>query len=99
MDTVRSLTPRKSGRSIDAVIKRLNAAARGWFEYFKHSHFWIFGSLDGWIRSRLRAILLRFEKRKGTGHGYAHRRWPNMFFATHGLFSMTAAHAEAIRPR
>ena len=98
-DTVRSMTPRKAGHSIDAVIKRLNTAVRGWFEYFKHCFARTFGSLDAWIRSRLRALLLRFEKRKGTGHGYAHRRWPNRFFATHGLFSMTAAHAEAIRPR
>lgn len=98
-DRVRSLTPRRAGHSIDTVIKRLNAAVRGWFEYFKHSHVWTFGTLDGWIRSRLRAILLRHTKRHGTGHGTAHRLWPNGFFAKHGLLSMTAVHAEAIQSR
>jgi RNA-directed DNA polymerase len=97
-DSVRELTPRTAGRSIDAVIKRLNAVVSGWFEYFKHSHVWTFEPLDGWIRSRLRAILLRHKKRRGTGHGYANRRWPNSFFAKHGLFSLSAAHAEASRP-
>lgn len=98
-DNVRALTPRMAGRSIDVIIKRLNAVTRGWFEYFKHSYVWTFKLLDGWIRSRLRALLLRYIKRHGTGHGWAHKRWPNRFFATHGLFSMSAAHAEASRSR
>ena len=97
-DRVRLLTPRKLGHSIDIVIKRLNASVRGWFEYFKHSHVWTFERLDGWIRSRLRAALLHWNKRPGTGHGNAHRRWPNRFFAEHGLFSIAAAHAQASRP-
>jgi RNA-directed DNA polymerase len=98
-DTVRSLTPRVSGHGIDTIIKRLNAVLRGWFQYFKHSHVWTFGSLDGWIRSRLRAILLHFDKRRGTGHGHANRRWPNQFFASRGLYSLAAAHEEACRSR
>jgi RNA-directed DNA polymerase len=96
-DRVRSLTPRKAGHSIDTIIKRLNAVLRGWFQYFQHSLSRVFEPLDAWIRSRLRAILLRHHKCKGTGHGLAHRRWPNRFFATHGLYSLATAHAEASR--
>jgi RNA-directed DNA polymerase len=98
-DAVRTLTPRNAGHSIETVIKRLNAALRGWFEYFKHCFVRVFGALDGWVRSRLRAILLRYKKRRGTGHGHAHQQWPNQFFAERGLFSLAAAHAQATRPR
>jgi RNA-directed DNA polymerase len=98
-DKVRSLTPRKAGQGIDTIIAKLNASVRGWFEYFKHSFVWVFQPLDKWIRRRLRAILLRHTKRRGTGRGNAHRRWPNKFFETHELFSMSAARAEVIRPR
>jgi len=64
-------------------------------EYFKHSQRAIFGELDKWLRMRLRSILRHRQKRKGRSRGLDHNRWPNAFFAEQGLFSFTAAYAQA----
>lgn len=93
-DTIRSKTKRTNGKSLEMIIATLNPTIRGWFQYFQHSHWNTFPGLDGWVRARLRAILKK--RRKGRGRAVtrmAHQRWPNAFFAEHGLFSMTTAHA------
>jgi RNA-directed DNA polymerase len=94
-DTIRSKTQRTRGQSLSAIISDLNRTLIGWFEYFKHSHRSTFGPLDGWIRMRLRSILRRRRGKSGRGHGLDHFRWPNVFFAEHGLFFLTTAHASA----
>jgi group II intron reverse transcriptase/maturase len=64
---LKALTPRTLGRSLDDCIRRLNVYMRGWLGYFaicdekQHAHL---GRIDGHIRRRLRAILLRQWKRK-----------------------------------
>jgi RNA-directed DNA polymerase len=98
-DTIRELTPRNSGHSLEDIIARLNATVRGWFGYFKHSHRWVFSSLDGWIRRRLRAILLRRHRTRGIGRGKANIRWPNAYFVALGLFTMATAREAARQPR
>jgi RNA-directed DNA polymerase len=97
-DTIRAKTRRTRGDSLPKIIASLNRTLRGWFEYFKHSERWIFPELDGFIRRRLRALLLKRARRRGTGHGLANRHWPNAFFAQHGLFSLERAHAQACQP-
>ena len=94
-DAIRSKTPRKHGRSLRVIIARVNRTTWGWFEYFKHTSYTsVFRSLDGLIRRRLRRILLkRHRQHDRNGRGMAHYRWPNAYFAEHGLFSMEAAHA------
>jgi len=94
-DSIRAKTRRTSGQSLSVIIGSVNRSLRGWFEYFKHAHRWVFGSLDGWIRMRLRSILRRRMKRRGRGRGADHQRWPNAYFAAQGLFSLKAAHAAA----
>jgi RNA-directed DNA polymerase len=94
-DNVRGLTKRNNGHSLQAIIARLNPVLRGWFEYFKHSHRRTFGSLDGWVRMRLRSILRRRHKKRGVGRGWSNIRWPNAYFAKLGLFTMTTARASA----
>lgn len=94
-DTVRAKTRRNNGHSLEAIITSLNRSIRGWFEYYKHSHWATFEPVDGWVRMRLRSILRRRHHRKGRGRGRDHQRWPNAYFAEHGLFSLAAAHAEA----
>src|SRR5271157_1162079 len=80
---------------IDKIINDLTPRLRGWFEYFKHSHRYTFSALDGWIRMRLRSILRKRLGKEGRGRGSDHQRWPNEFFAKHGLYSLKKAHAMA----
>lgn len=94
-DAVRAQTRRTSGQSLARIIATLNPILRGWFAYFKHSHWNVFPTVDGWIRMRLRSVLRKRAKRKGRGRGLDHQRWPNTFFAEHGLFSLRSAHATA----
>jgi len=94
-DAIRKKTRRTHGHSLEAVIADLNRTMVGWFEYFKHSHWNVFPGLDSWIRGRLRSILRKRHGRKGRGRGLDHQRWPNVYFAESGLFSLTAAHASA----
>ena len=93
-ESVRAKTPRKQGRSLKIIIANVNRTTRGWFEYFKHTTYSrVFRLLDGWIRRRLRCILLKRQKRRRfNGLGTAHQRWPNSYFAAAGLYSMEAAH-------
>lgn len=91
-DTIRAQTRRNNGQSLQAIIADLNRTLRGWFGYFKHSHWKTFRPLDGWIRMRLRSLLRRRMHRKGRGRGTDHQRWPNAYFTERGLFSLAAAH-------
>ena len=90
-DSVRQKTRRTSGQSLAVIIADVNRTLVGWFAYFKHSH-GSFVPLDKWIRMRLRSILRRRHHLRGRGRGSDHQRWPNTFFAAHGLFSLAAAH-------
>ncbi len=93
--TVRAETRRTAGRGLDMMINSLNPTLRGWFEYFKQSHRWTFGTLDDWIRRRLRSLLRKQQKRRGIVdvRGADQIRWPNRFFAEHGLYSLQEAYA------
>jgi len=98
-DTIRTKTRRNNGQSMTAIIGSVNRTTRGWFAYFQHSPRTIFGSLDGWIRMRLRSILRRRHGRRGRGRGTDHNRWTNAFFVDLGFFSMQAAHVSACQSR
>ena len=97
-DTIRAKTRRNNGHSLTAIIANVNRTTKGWFEYFKHSTPFTFQMADGWIRMRLRSILRRRRHGRGRGRGRDHQRWPNAFFAKHGLFSFVTAHATASQP-
>ena len=94
-DTLRWKTRRTNGHSLSEIISDVNRTLPGWFAYFKHSHYTTFRRLDSWIRMRLRSILRKRRRGYGRGRGADHQRWPNAYFAEHGLFSLVAAHAEA----
>jgi len=99
-DKVRAKTSRSRGDSLERIIADLNPLLRGWFGYFKHATPALYGVLDGFVRRRLRAILRKQEKRPGIGRCRAdHQRWPNAFFAAHGLFTLHAASAQARHSR
>jgi RNA-directed DNA polymerase len=94
-DTIRAKTRRNNGHSLEEIVLDVNRTSGGWFEYFKHSHYPTFRPIDAWIRMRLRSILRKRSRRSGRGRGKDHQRWPNSFFAKHGLFSLVTAYAEA----
>jgi RNA-directed DNA polymerase len=96
-DTIRRHTHRANGQSLSAIIACVNLVLRGWFGYFKHSHRTALHQQDRWVRQRLRAILRKRLKLKGRPCGQDFHRWPNAFFADHGLFSLAAAHDLAVQ--
>src|SRR5438552_63785 len=99
-DKVRDLTGRSRGDSLERIVSDLNPLLRGWFGYFQHATPALFGVLDGFVRRRLRAILRKQEKRPGMGRCQAdHQRWPNAFFAAHGLFTLRTAYEQARHSR
>jgi RNA-directed DNA polymerase len=98
-DTIRAKTRRSAGDSLVAIIGGVNRTARGWFEYYKHSHPSTFVALDKWVRMRLRSILRYRSGREGRGRGRDHQRWPNAYSVKHKLFTMTAARALAVQSR
>ena len=81
------------------IIADINPIIRGWFEYYKHSHKTTFLPLDKYVRMRLRSILRKRSGGKGRGHGWDHIKWPNTYFAKHGLFTMSTARALARQSR
>jgi RNA-directed DNA polymerase len=99
-DKVRAKTGRSRGASLSAIIGGLNPMLRGWFAYFKQAAPSEFRLMDGFIRRRLRAILRKQEKRPGFGRcPNDHQRWPNAFFADHGLFTLSTARYHARHSR
>ena len=90
-DTIRRKTRRANGHALTVIIEEVNQTLRGWFEYFKHSHETTFRRQDSWVRMRLRSILRKRHHLPGRGRGADHQRWPNAYFATHGLFSLVTA--------
>ena len=89
-DSIKGKTRRTRGDSLACAVADLNPLLRGWFSYFKHAHHTTFGKLDRFVRRRLRAILLKQEKRPGQGVCRAdHQRWPNAFFAKPGCSRFT----------
>jgi RNA-directed DNA polymerase len=90
-DTIRALTPRTSGQSLDYSIKKLNQTLRGWYGYFKHGHRSRFERIDQYTRGRLRAILRRRSRRRGRSRGHDHQKWSIHYFTAAGLFSLVQA--------
>jgi RNA-directed DNA polymerase len=99
-DAIRKKTRRTSGKSIEQIIQKLNPTLKGWFAYFKHAHKWTFNTLDAFTRRRLRAVLLKQNKKSGCANSKsASFRWKNAYFAERGLFSLKEAHVLACQSR
>ena len=95
-EQIRSLTPRKSGCSLESTIGQLNKNLRGWHAYFRHCHWSIYQELDQMIRRRLRRLLLK-RHRRNRKRLPPNRRWPNQYFSERGLFSLNAAHMRFVQ--
>lgn len=94
--TLKPLTRRANGQSMEAMIQKINPVLRGWYGYFKHARTDALKTIDGWIRNRLRAILRKRQKKRGRARGTDYQRWPNRYFDTLGLFSLEAARVREI---
>src|SRR5260221_1190547 len=94
-DTIRAKTKRTSGHSMTQIVADVNRTLRGWFEYFKHSRAPTFRMEDGFVRRRLRSILRKRSRRKGSAkaNGADQTRWPIAYFAALGLYSLQDAYA------
>lgn len=80
-DRIRQETKRNCGKSIEAVVAKLNPILRGWYNYFKDVTKYTLGTFDGFVRRRLRAIIQRQNKKKSFGAGWCNIKIPNKFFA------------------
>ena len=94
-DKIRAETPRRSGRSLETTISKLNPILRGWYQYYRYSRHWTFIDADSFVRRRLRSILSRWDGKKLHGGRQDNARWKNDYFHERGLFSMERAHAKA----
>ena len=64
---IRELTPRTWGQTMSVCIRRINEYTRGWLGFFgicSEAELQTLGRIDGHIRRRLRAIMLRHWKRR-----------------------------------
>jgi len=95
---LREKTRRNNGHDLASIMASVNRTLRGWFGYFKHSHYTTFASLDQWIRGRLRSILRKRARGRGRSRGRDHQRWPNAYFAELGYFSLENARLSACQP-
>jgi RNA-directed DNA polymerase len=91
-ESIRAKTKRTNGNSLQWTVETLNATLRGWFGFFRHCHWTTFSELDSWLRGRLRSVLRKRAGRRGRGRGADHQRWPNVYFADLGLYSLKTAH-------
>ena len=91
---VRALTPRRSGKSLKAVIANLNPVLRGWLRYFRDCPESAFPGVDSFVRRRLRAMLDVRIGKPPAHRGATGIRWPNAYFAKRGLYSMVDARKE-----
>jgi len=99
-DKVRAKTKRNRPGSLKEIIDDLNPMLRGWFGYFKHAHQNTFKANDSFVRRRLRALILRRNKKKGWGMNInAHRKYPNTYFAKLELFTSHEAWTIACQSR
>jgi len=91
-DRVREQTSRLDGRTLPVIITDLNRTLQGWYGYFQHSKATTFSYVDGFVRRRLRSVLQWRLDGEGKGIGATHQRWPNKWFAKHGLLSLAELH-------
>jgi RNA-directed DNA polymerase len=93
---IREMTPRKSGESLECIISRINRSLRGWFNYFRHCFWNVFEGYDSMVRRRLRRLLLKRNRTNPKRLPRTHR-WPNSFFTSQGLYSLSEAHASFVQ--
>jgi RNA-directed DNA polymerase len=96
-ERLKPFTRRGEGKSLEAIIGRINPILKGWYGYYRHAAIAVHLTVDGWLRDRLRAILRKRERhRKGKPTWVDHQKWRNRYFTNCGLFSLEQTHSEAL---
>jgi RNA-directed DNA polymerase len=92
-DAVRQKTPRNAGKPLREIIREMNPTLRGWFGYFRYSFWNVFSDMDGFVRRRLRSILRKQKKQRGSAKNWGdNARYPNKYFADLKLYTLEQAH-------
>jgi RNA-directed DNA polymerase len=91
--SIKPLTKRANGHSLEAIAKMIKPKQVGFYGYFKHASANALEVLDGWVRGRLRGILRKRAGLRGRGRGRDHQKWPNHYFTKLGFYSLAAAQA------
>jgi len=66
-DKLRAITKRNRGKSLEEVIREINALASGWVRYFKYAECdSVLKRIDEWLRHKLRCYRLKQLKRAKT---------------------------------
>ena len=90
-DTVRKHTRRCNWQSVEEIIKGLRPSLKGWYEYFKHSNRWAMLEVDAFFRRRLRSIIAKYNRKKGSHRFIDNRKYTKKYFAELGFFSLEEA--------
>ena len=91
--SIKPITKRANGHSLEAIVKFIKPKQAGFYGYFKHASASALEVLDGWVRGRLRGILRKRAGLRGRGRGRDHQKWPNHYFSALGFYSLAAAQA------
>jgi RNA-directed DNA polymerase len=89
--SIKPITKRTSGQSMETIIQRLKPMMRGFYAYFKHAKPSVLKEVDGWVRGRLRSILRKRRGGRGKARGKDHQRWRNDYFTRLGFWSLKEA--------
>jgi RNA-directed DNA polymerase len=95
--SIKPVTKRANGRSLEAIAKLLKPKLVGFYGYFKHASADALEVLDGWVRGRLRGILRKRAGLRGRGRGKDHQKWPSHYFTKLGLYSLATAQAKDMK--
>jgi RNA-directed DNA polymerase len=92
--SLKPLTKRTNGHSLEAIAKFIRPKLVGFYGYFKNASADALEDIDGWVRGRLRGILRKRAGLRGRGRGKDQQKWPNHYFTKLGLYSLVTAQAE-----
>lgn len=90
-DAIRKKTRRSNKDSIEDIIAYLRPNLVGWYQYFKHSTVYAMRGIDEFTRRRLRSIIAKYNRKKGSHRMIDTRKYNKAYFTDLGFFSLEEA--------
>lgn len=90
-DAIRKKTRRCNKDSIEQIIINLRPNLVGWFQYFKHSTLSSMIEVDQFARRRLRSIIAKHKRKRGSHRIIDNLKYTKAYFAGLGFFSLEEA--------